>query len=119
MPKVKITINVDEETWGNFKRAFSSSQGSLRSLSKAVEEAIRCFDTGGMLMSFMAAMGMEEGFPAPEEVEGGRPRPGTSAGETVRAMRNERACRIHGYFDDTLPVSCGHATSRRGSSQHA
>jgi hypothetical protein len=97
MPKVKITINVDEETWDNFKRAFSSSRGSLRSLSEAVEEAIRSFDTVGILACFMAAMGMEGGLPSLRDVKGGRPRPGTSAGEAVRAMRDERAGRILGH----------------------
>lgn len=97
MPTVKTTINVDEETWDNFKRSVSSGGGSLRSLSEAVEEAIRCFDTGGLLGGFMAAMGMEGGFPSLREVEGGRPRPGTSAGEAVRAMRDERAGRIPGH----------------------
>jgi hypothetical protein len=50
-----------------------------------------------MLGDFMAAMGMEGGFPSLREVEGGRPRPGTSAGEAVRAMRVERAGRIPGH----------------------
>jgi hypothetical protein len=98
MTTVKTTINIDEETWNRFKKAVSSRQGSLRNLSGAVEEAIKAFDTEELMNAFMGAMGIEAGrYPSLNEVEEGRPRPGTSAGETVRAMRDERDARLSGH----------------------
>lgn len=98
MTTTKTTINIDEETWNRFKRAVSSSQGSLRNLSGAVEEAIRAFDTEEIVRAFMEATGIEPGgFPSLREVEEGRPRLVTPAGETVRAMRDERDARVSGH----------------------
>jgi hypothetical protein len=37
MADVKTTINVDEETWNEFKRNVASRYGSIRNLSSAVE----------------------------------------------------------------------------------
>jgi len=94
----KTTINIDEETWNRFKKAVSSRQGSLRNLSGAVEEAIRTFDTEELVKALMEATGIEPGgFPSLREVEDGRPRLATSAGETVRAMRDERDARVSGH----------------------
>lgn len=98
MTTVKTTINIDEETWNRFKRAVSSRQGSLRNLSGAVEEAIKAFDTEELMNAFMGAMGIETGrYPSLNEVEEGRPRSVTSAGETVRVMRDERDARLSGH----------------------
>ena len=91
MTTVKTTINIDEETWNRFKSAVSSRQGSARNLNGAVEEAIRSFDTEGLLSAFMEAMGIEAGgHPSLREVERSRPRLETSAGETVRRMRGAK-----------------------------
>jgi hypothetical protein len=98
MTTVKTTINIDEETWNRFKKVVSSNQGSLRNLSNAVEEAIRCFNTDELLARFMEMMNIDlGGYPSLSEVEGGRPKLETSAGETVRAMRDERDIRVSGY----------------------
>lgn len=98
MTTTKTTINIDEETWNRFKRTVSSRQGSLRNLSGAVEEAIKAFDTEELIRAFMEAMGIGSGgFPSLREVEDGRPRLDTSAGETVRAMRDERNARVSGH----------------------
>ena len=97
MTTVKTTINIDEETWNRFKSTVSSRQGSARNLSGAVEEAIRSFDTEGLLSAFMEAMGIEAGgHPSLREVERSRPRLETSAGETVRRMRGDRGTCIPG-----------------------
>ncbi|MFB0557576.1 MAG: hypothetical protein ACETVY_00530 [Candidatus Bathyarchaeia archaeon] len=98
MTTTKTTINIDEETWNRFKKTVSSRQGSLRNLSGAVEEAIKAFDTEELIKAFMEAMGIESGgLPSLREVEEGRPRLDTSAGETVRAMRDERNARVSGH----------------------
>lgn len=97
MPTVKTTINIDEETWDRFKKTVSSSGGSLRNLSGAVEEAIRSFNTGEILRDFMEAREIDGEFPSLKEVEGSRPMADTSAGEAVRAIRDERAERLPGY----------------------
>ena len=91
MTTVKATIDIDEETWNRFKNTVSSRQCSARNLSGAVEEALRSFDTEGLILAFMEAMGIEAGSrPSLREVERSRPRLRTSAGETVRTMRGDR-----------------------------
>jgi hypothetical protein len=98
MTVTKTTINIDEETWNRFKRTVSTRQGNLRKLSGTVEEAIRAFDTEELVRAFMEATGIEPGgFPSLREVEEGRPRLDTSAGEAVRAMRDERDARVSGH----------------------
>ena len=98
MTSVKTTINIDEETWKRFKRTVSSRYGGIRNLSGAVEEAIKCFNTEGLLSRFMEMAGIGMGaYPSLKEVEERRPKPGTSAGEVVRAMRDERVARISGH----------------------
>ena len=98
MTTIKTTININEETWKRFKKAVSFRQGSLRNLSGAVEEAIKAFDMEELMNAFMEAMGIEAGrYPSLNEVEEGRPRPGTSAGETIRAMRDNRHERVSGH----------------------
>lgn len=95
---VKTTINIDEETWNRFKRAVSSSQGSLRNLSGAVKEAIRALDAEYLIRTFAEKTGIEAGrYPSLREVEESRPRPGTSTGETIRRMRDEGDARISGH----------------------
>lgn len=98
MTTVKTTINIDEETWNRFKKTVSSRYGGIRNLSGAVEEAIKCFNTEELLSQFMETAGIDMGaYPSLRDVEERRPKPGTSAGEVVRAMRDERVARISGY----------------------
>jgi hypothetical protein len=98
MTTTKTTINIDEETWNRFKKTVFSRQGSFRNLSGAVEEAIKTFDTEELIRAFMEEVGIGSGgFPSLREVEEGRPRLETSAGEIVRAMRDERNERISGH----------------------
>jgi len=91
MDTIKTTINIDEEAWNEFKKTVSSRYGSIRKLSYAVEEAIRCFNTAGLLNRFSEMRGINAGvYPSIREVEERRPRLEVSAGEVVRAMRDER-----------------------------
>jgi len=65
--------------------------------SLAVEEAIRCFNAVELLKSASIAMGFVTGaYPSVREVEERRPKLGTSAGEEVRRMRDERQSRLSG-----------------------
>jgi len=98
MKSVKTTVNIDEETWKQFKKTVSSRYGSIRNLSGAVEEAIKCFNTEELLSIFIEKAGIDAGmFPSLKEVKERRPKRGTSAGEIVRAMRDERVARISGH----------------------
>jgi hypothetical protein len=95
---IKTTINVDEETWNEFKRSVSSRYGSVRNLSSAVEEAIQSFNTVELLNAFVERKGIELGvYPSIREIEERRPKLGTSSGKEVREMRDEREVRISGY----------------------
>lgn len=98
MTTVKTTVNIDEETWNRFKKTVSSRYGSIRNLSGAVEEAIKCFNTDELLSRFIETAGIDAGtYPSLKEVKESRPKLETSAGETVRAMRDERVARISGH----------------------
>jgi hypothetical protein len=95
---IKTTINVDKETWNEFKRTVSSRYGSVRNLSSAVEEAIQSFNTVELLNRFVEQKGIEiEVFPSVREIEEKRPKLESSAGEAVREMRDEREARISGH----------------------
>jgi len=97
MTGVKTTVVVDERVWREFKRFVSSRYGNLRSLSAAVEDAVKCFNTAGLLSELSSALGLEAStYPSSLEVKARRPRLGTSAGEAVRRMRDEREARISG-----------------------
>lgn len=97
MGVVKTTIVIDEETWKEFKRSVSSRYGSLRMTSTAVEEAIKCFNAVELLKSISRAMNLTiHAYPSVKEVEERRPTLGTSAGEEVRGMRDERQAGLSG-----------------------
>jgi len=98
MADVKTTINVDEETWNEFKRNVASRYGSIRNLSSAVEEAILCFNTPELLSKFAELKEIDIGtFPSVKEIEERRPKLDTSTGKAVREMRDEREAGILGH----------------------
>lgn len=95
MGTIKTTINVDEETWKEFRRTVSSRYGSVRKLSSTVEEAIKCFNTAELLDRFTELSEIDVSvYPSIREIEERRPKLETSSGEAVRAMRDERETRI-------------------------
>ena len=95
MTSVKITINIDEETWNRFKRAVYTR---LKNLSGAVEEAIKAFDMEELMSAYMKARGIDtRRYPSLREVEEGKPRLKTSAGVPVRTMRDERDVGASGH----------------------
>jgi len=95
---IKTTLNVDEETWNEFKRAVSSRYGSVTNLSSAVEEAIKSYNTVGLLNRFVEQKGIDLGvFPSIREIEERRPKLDTSTGKAVREMRDEGEARISGH----------------------
>jgi len=94
---VKTTVVIDEETWNEFKRSVSSRYGSLRMASLAVEEALKCFNAIKLLKKFSEAIGFVTSvYQSVREVEERRPKMGTSAGEEVRRLRDERQDRLSG-----------------------
>lgn len=95
MGSIKISINIDEEMWNEFKRTVSSHYGNVRGLSTTVEEAIKCFNTAELLNRFTELKGIDVStYPSLREIEEKRPQLKVSAGEAVRKMRDEREARI-------------------------
>lgn len=97
MTTTKTTIQVDEEVWSRFKTFVSLSFGSDRALSNAVQEAMRAFDTLGMLNGLLAKLGLGLApYPSGSEVKARRPIVKTSAGKIVREIRDGRLKRVSG-----------------------
>jgi len=95
MTAIKTTILVDEKTWNEFRRSVSRRYGSPRMASQAVEEAIRSFNSFELLKRFSEAAGLiTSTYPSVKEIQERRPKLGTSAGEEVRRMRDERQARL-------------------------
>lgn len=95
MNSVKTTINIDEETLTEFKKTASSRYGGSRKLSLAIEEAIRNYNTTTILTNYAKMEGIPlEAIPSSKEITDRRPTVDCSAGEELRAMRDERAASI-------------------------
>ena len=91
MDAVKTTINVDDETLREFKKMATSRYGSSRKLSAAIEEAMRSYNSSMILSEYAEKEGIiVVTYPSSREVEEGRPKLETSAGEEVRGMRDAR-----------------------------
>ncbi len=95
MGTIKTTITIDEEVWNQLKRTISSKYRNLRKLSTAVEEAIKTFNTSEVLNEFSALLNINTStYPSNKEVKERRPKLETSAGKTIREMRDEREAHI-------------------------
>ncbi|MGB9959595.1 MAG: hypothetical protein ACPLKQ_03620 [Candidatus Bathyarchaeales archaeon] len=95
MSTIKTTITIDEEVWNQLKRTVSSKHRNLRKLSATVEEAIKTFNTSEVLNEFSTILNINANtYPSNKEVKERRPKLKTSAGETIREMRNEREAHI-------------------------
>ena len=91
MDAVKTTINVDDETLREFKKMTTSRYGSARKLSAAIEDAMRSYNSSTILSEYAENEGIAlTSYPSSREVEEGRPKLEASAGEEVRAMRDDR-----------------------------
>ena len=92
MSPVKTTINVDEEALIEFKKNASFRYGSSRKLSQAMEEAMRNYNTTTILTEYAKREGIPlKPLPSSREIMGRRPAVDWSAGEELRAMRDDRA----------------------------
>ena len=92
MDTVKTTINVDNETLQEFKKIISSRYGTSRKLSTAIEEAMRSYNASWIINTYAEKTGITLGtYPSSREIKNNRPTTTQSAGEEVRAMRNEKA----------------------------
>ncbi len=95
MGSVKTTINVDEEALKEFKKAASSRYGNSRKLSLAIEEAMRNYNTTTILTDYAKREGIPlEALPSSREIMDRRPTVDWSAGDELRAMRDERAAGV-------------------------
>ena len=95
MGPVKTTINVDEEALREFKKAASIRYGTSRKLSLAVEEAMRNYNTTTILTEYARREGIPlEPLPSSREIMDRRPAVDGSAGNELRAMRDERQASV-------------------------
>jgi len=92
MGSVKTTVNLDEEALKEFKKAASSRYGNTRKLSLAIEEAMRNYNTTTILTDYARREGIPlDALPSSREITDRRPTVDRSAGDELRAMRDERA----------------------------
>ncbi len=85
--KIKTTIVIDRRLWEEFKSRVGA-EGRLRSLSQAVEEALKD-EISDLLAIKMLEQMLSEGEP-PLIVEPVKPRIDTDAGRVIREMRESR-----------------------------
>jgi hypothetical protein len=98
MDAVKTTINVDNKTLREFKKMTTSRYGSARKLSAAIADAMRSYNSSMILIEYAEKEGISlVSFPSSREVEEGRPKLETSAGEEVRGMRDAREASVSRY----------------------
>jgi hypothetical protein len=73
----------------------SSRYGSVRKLSAAIEEAMRSYNSRGILSAYAKKEGIAlVAYPSPREVKERRPSVRASAGEEVREMHDAREAGI-------------------------
>jgi len=92
---VKTTVNIDEETLKEFKRNALARYGGSRKLSLAIEDSLKNFNTTTVLVGYAKSENiLLEVLPSSREVVDRRPRVDRSAGDELRAMRDERTAGI-------------------------
>ena len=97
MCAVKTTVNIDEETMREFRKTALNRYGDPRKLSQAIEEAMRNYNTVSILTSYAKREGiLVDAIPSSKEIIDRRTTVDWSAGDEVRAMRDERAARVSG-----------------------
>lgn len=90
---MKTTVNIDEETLKEFKRNALARYGGSRKLSLAIEDSMKNFNTAAILIGYAKRENiLLEEMPSSREVMDRRR--ARSAGDELRAMRDERAASI-------------------------
>lgn len=95
LPDVKTTILLDQAVWESLRDYVLSRYGTARKLSAGVSEALRAFDSLGLVatLSNQLKLGPMR-YPSSEEVKARRPKVQVSAGRTIREMRDARQTRV-------------------------
>ena len=97
MGEVKTTIVLDEKVWSEFRNYVLSKYGSVRKLRLGVTEALKSFNSLGVLESLTNSMKVESTpYPSSKEVKARRPKAKVSAGRIIREMRDVRQTRLSG-----------------------
>ena len=92
---MKTTVNIDEETLKEFKNMVTSRFGSSRKLSQAIEDSMKNYNTVSTLLEYSKREKILIGsIPSSKEIMDRRPVVDGSAGDELRAMRDERALSI-------------------------
>jgi len=88
----KVSVYLDERTWGKFKASVFARYGSLRNLSQEVEALFKSLDTEDALLLLSDKMGLgAKGLITSEEVKKNRPAlKGPPSEEIIREMRGSR-----------------------------
>ncbi len=95
MGAIKTTINLDEDVLREFRKAASSRYGGYRNLSRAIEEAMRNYNTTALLVEYAKAEDIDlNEMPSSREIVSRRPVVDWSAGEELKEMRENRAVHL-------------------------
>jgi len=98
LAKTKTTILVDDRILDQIRNLATSKHGTSRMMSAEIEDALRAFSPLETIMALAARLNLKiDRYPSLDEVSRSRPRIATSAGKTVRKMRDERSRRLLGH----------------------
>ena len=97
MAKTKTTVEVDSNLLQQFKALAAANHGGSRALSSEFEEAMRAFSPQEIIRLIASRLSLKiDRYPSLDDIARDRPSLGTSAGETVREMRNHRVNSLPG-----------------------
>ena len=92
---MKTTVNIDEETLKEFKNIATFRYGGSRKLSQAIEDSMKNYNTTSILIEYSKREKiLIESIPSSREIIDRRPAVDWSAGDELKAMRDERAAGI-------------------------
>jgi len=98
LARTKTTILVDDRVLEQIRNLATSKHGTSRMMSAEIEEALRAFSPLETIKALAARLDVKvDKYPSLDEVSRSRPRLATSAGKTVRKMRDERSRRLLGH----------------------
>ncbi len=93
----KVSVYIDEELWERFKKMVVHKTGDTRSLSREVQMLVEESIVDKGLLNAFKKLGLNwEKLPSFSDIEAVTPVKSSSAGKTVRKMRDERAESISG-----------------------
>jgi len=98
LARTKTTILVDDRVLEQIRSLAASKHGTSRMMSAEIEDALRAFSPLETIMALAAKLNLKvDRYPSLDEVTRSRPKLPTSAGKTVRKMRDERPKRLLGH----------------------